>query len=239
MNRSERGPTLFKWANTALTTSPLTSHSGGTGGHNNNEEEEGKGRSTKRPRERSKFQIFPMVVALLSLEQWRNAHSTNQPDVNHCDRLSQQFLRLTQKASHYFWRLGDSVELICKPKEVAVWPDCSDLSPSAQTHDRTRRVRTLLSVITYLLSLGMDQLVWYVYSTNSSRSRSQFCSQLLASRQLSIAKSSLASGRLALCALRHCFKLSNATTVGKFWNLIFRVGASRSFPPLYYVPGSN
>ena len=43
------------------------------GAHNNNEEEEGKGRSAKRPRKRLKFQIFPMVVALLSLEQWRNA----------------------------------------------------------------------------------------------------------------------------------------------------------------------
>ena len=47
----------------------------------NNEEEEGKGRSTKRPRERLKFQIFPTVVALLSLEQWRNAHGANRPDV--------------------------------------------------------------------------------------------------------------------------------------------------------------
>ena len=39
----------------------------------NNEEEEGKGRSVKRPCERLKFQIFPTVVALLSLEQWRMA----------------------------------------------------------------------------------------------------------------------------------------------------------------------
>ena len=46
----------------------------------NNEEEEGKGRSAKRPRERLKFQIFPTVVALLSLEQWRNAHGANRPD---------------------------------------------------------------------------------------------------------------------------------------------------------------
>ena len=46
----------------------------------NNEEEEGKGRSAKRPRERLKFQIFPTVVALLSLEQWRNAHCANRPD---------------------------------------------------------------------------------------------------------------------------------------------------------------
>ena len=41
------------------------------GVHNDNEEEEGKGRSAKRPRERLKFQNFPTVVALLSLEQWR------------------------------------------------------------------------------------------------------------------------------------------------------------------------
>ena len=46
----------------------------------NNEEEEGKGRSAKRPRERLKIQIFPTVVALLSLEQWRNAHGANWPD---------------------------------------------------------------------------------------------------------------------------------------------------------------
>ena len=46
----------------------------------NNEEEEGKGRSAKCPHERLKFQIFPTVVALLSLEQWRNAHGANGPD---------------------------------------------------------------------------------------------------------------------------------------------------------------
>ena len=46
----------------------------------NNEEEEGKGRSAKRPRERLKIQKFPTVVALLSLEQWRNAHGANRPD---------------------------------------------------------------------------------------------------------------------------------------------------------------
>ena len=47
----------------------------------NNEEEEGKGRSAKRPRERLKFQNFPtVIVALLSLEQWRNAHGANRPD---------------------------------------------------------------------------------------------------------------------------------------------------------------
>ena len=47
----------------------------------NNEEEEGKGRSAKRPRERLKFQNFPTVVALLSLEQWRNAHGANRLEV--------------------------------------------------------------------------------------------------------------------------------------------------------------
>ena len=45
-----------------------------------NEEEEGKGRSAKRPRERLKFQIIPTVVALLSLEQWRNTHGANWSD---------------------------------------------------------------------------------------------------------------------------------------------------------------
>ena len=49
----------------------------------NNEEEEGKGWSAKRPRKRLEFQKFPTVVGLLSLEQWRNAHGANQPDVNH------------------------------------------------------------------------------------------------------------------------------------------------------------
>ena len=48
----------------------------------NNEEEEGKGRSAKRPRERLKFQKFPTVVALLSLEQWRNAHGANRLEVS-------------------------------------------------------------------------------------------------------------------------------------------------------------
>ena len=47
--------------------------------HNDNEEEEGKGRSTNCLRERLKFQNFPTVVALLSLEQWRNEHGTNWP----------------------------------------------------------------------------------------------------------------------------------------------------------------
>ena len=51
------------------------------GAHNDNEEEEGKGRSANRPRERLKFQNFPTVVALLSLEQWRNAHGANRPYV--------------------------------------------------------------------------------------------------------------------------------------------------------------
>ena len=36
--------------------------------HNDNKEEEGKGRSVNRPRERLKFQIFLMVVALLCLD---------------------------------------------------------------------------------------------------------------------------------------------------------------------------
>ena len=46
-----------------------------SGVHNDNEEEEGKGRSVNRPRARLKFQNFPTVVALLSLEQWRNVHA--------------------------------------------------------------------------------------------------------------------------------------------------------------------
>ena len=46
---------------------------------NDNEEEEGKGRSANRPRQRLKFQIFLTVVALLSLERWRNAHGANRP----------------------------------------------------------------------------------------------------------------------------------------------------------------
>ena len=36
--------------------------------------------SAKHPRERL---IFSTVVALLSLEQWRNVHGTNRPDENH------------------------------------------------------------------------------------------------------------------------------------------------------------
>ena len=46
--------------------------------HNENEEE-GKGRSVKHPSKRLKFQIFPTVVTLLSLEQRYNMHGTNQP----------------------------------------------------------------------------------------------------------------------------------------------------------------
>ena len=45
-----------------------------------NEEEEGKGRSAKSSCERLKFQIFPTVVALLSLEQRRNAHGASRLD---------------------------------------------------------------------------------------------------------------------------------------------------------------
>ena len=49
------------------------------GVHNDNEEEKGEGWSANRPRERLKFRIFLMVVALLSLEHWRNAHGANRP----------------------------------------------------------------------------------------------------------------------------------------------------------------
>ena len=59
------------------------------GAHNNNEEEEGKGRSTKCPREILKFQIFPKAVALLSLEQWRNAHGANHKPL--VDRVSSSY----------------------------------------------------------------------------------------------------------------------------------------------------
>ena len=59
----------------------------------NNEEEEGKGRGAKHPRERLKFQIFPMVVALLSLEQWRNAHGANWLDAR---RVSKYFIMATR-----------------------------------------------------------------------------------------------------------------------------------------------
>ena len=48
------------------------------GAYNDNEKE-GKGRSVNRPRERLKFQIFPMAVALLSLEQRCNVHCANWP----------------------------------------------------------------------------------------------------------------------------------------------------------------
>ena len=44
-----------------------------------NEEEKGEGRSANCPRKRLKFQIFLMVVTLLSLEPWRNAHGANRP----------------------------------------------------------------------------------------------------------------------------------------------------------------
>ena len=49
--------------------------------HSDNEEEEGKGRSVNRPHKRLKYQNIPMVVALLSLEQWCNihVHGTNWP----------------------------------------------------------------------------------------------------------------------------------------------------------------
>jgi hypothetical protein len=50
------------------------------GVHNDNEKEEGKGRSANLSRKRLKIQILPTVVALLSLEQWRNAHGANRPD---------------------------------------------------------------------------------------------------------------------------------------------------------------
>ena len=47
----------------------------------NNEEEEGKER--KAPMRKIKISKFPMVVALLSSEQWCNAHGANWPDINH------------------------------------------------------------------------------------------------------------------------------------------------------------
>ena len=47
-----------------------------TGVHNDNEEKEEEGRSAKRPRKRLKFQTFPTVVVLLSLEQGHLAHTT-------------------------------------------------------------------------------------------------------------------------------------------------------------------
>ena len=83
------------------------------------------------------------------------------------------FFQSTREAYHRLRCLGDSVELVCKPKEVAVCPDRSDLTPPLQTRDRTRRVCTLcLFNYTYLLSLGMDQLVWYVYSITRDREAS-------------------------------------------------------------------
>ena len=65
----------------------------------NNEEEEGKER--KVPMREIKISKCPMVVALLSLEQWCNAHGANQPDIT-IARPSQQFLQWTQEASHCF-----------------------------------------------------------------------------------------------------------------------------------------
>jgi hypothetical protein len=50
------------------------------GAHNDNEKEERKGRSANLPRKRLKIQTLPTVVALLSLEQWHNAHGANWPD---------------------------------------------------------------------------------------------------------------------------------------------------------------
>ena len=110
----------------------------------NAEEEEGKGRSMKYPWERLKFQIFPTVVTLLSLEQWRNAHGANRPDA----RWVSNFFKGHKKLLSYCFRcLEDSVELVCKPK------DHSDLTSPPQTRDRTRWVCTLclLIVRTYFL----------------------------------------------------------------------------------------
>ena len=79
----------------------------------NNEEEEGKGRSAKHPHERLKLQIFPIVVALLSLKQWCNAHGVNRPYARRVSNFTE--------ASHAW----ETLELACKPKEVAVCPDRS------------------------------------------------------------------------------------------------------------------
>ena len=94
------------------------------------------------------------------------------------------------------------MELVCKPKEVAVCPDRSDLTPSLQTRSDSTSTYFLSISYTYLFSLGMDQLVWYVYSTNSSRSRSQSCPQRLASRPLSNAKIADSSGIWPVSAMR-------------------------------------
>ena len=113
-----------------------------------NEEEEGKGRSAKRPRERLKFQIFPTVVALLSLEQWRNAHGANRPDA----RRVSNFFQWTREACHRFRCLGDSVELVCKPKEVAVCPDRFDITPpSKHTIGLDEYVLSVYFIRTYFL----------------------------------------------------------------------------------------
>ena len=46
------------------------------------------------------------------------------------------------------------MELVCKPKEVAVFPDRSDLTSPLQTRDRTRRVRTFCLLIYVLNRAG-------------------------------------------------------------------------------------
>ena len=43
------------------------------------------------------------------------------------------------------------MELVCKPKEVAVCPHRSDLTSRPQTRDRTRQVRTLCHGLFYIL----------------------------------------------------------------------------------------
>ena len=67
---------------------------GETGAHNDNEKEKGKGRSVNHPCERLKFQNFLTVVALLSLEHWRNVqYGVNQPQAVYVGQTSQQILR--------------------------------------------------------------------------------------------------------------------------------------------------
>ena len=141
-----------------------------------------------------------------------------------------------EKLVTVFRCLGDSVELVSKLKEVAVCPDRYDLTTALQTRDRTRQVCTLSINYTYLLSLGMDQLVWCMYSTNSSWSRSQSCPQWLASHPLSNAKIADSSGIWPVSAI--VLNLVMRLPWEKFEILIFRVGASRSFPsppPLHYL----
>ena len=72
------------------------------GAHNDNEEEEGKGRSAKRPRERLKFQNFPTVVALLSLEQWR----TRKAQTGQLGRVSIYFFCDRRRSRLLLARLG-------------------------------------------------------------------------------------------------------------------------------------